>query len=194
MKRLLTLLALSITIVVQSQSIQPLGWCNGRAYFKTVGFPNNYQVQIQVVGQTVPFADYITPASGSTEYIFDVAQPSQNILVSVEYRFRNRNNSNWPNPWKQYQSISTLYGQCVVLPVRILRPTWKWLDDYTVEIALDIQTIEGETSVEFKFKGKSGKVYPTFYYTIKATDNPGKYIIQAVYTGSAWLIQSTKRK
>lgn len=127
-------LVLSLVIsTTMAHHIVAKGWCsvnNGRAFFQTAQFANNLEVQVRFYGTTNVVSTFNTPATGSTNVTFDVAQASQNTVVKVQFRYRtvgSPGNSGWSS-WEGSEnnntytsSITTIYSLCGgLLPVRFV--------------------------------------------------------------------------
>lgn len=192
MRTVLTGLILLLAISISAQTITPLGWCSGRAYFKIEELPNGYQVQIRVAGSVVPFMDYITPSSGSTTITVDVPQATQSVTIQIQVRYRNTDDSSWPNSWVSSTSVTSSFPGCASLPIRVGPPSAKWVDERTIEVHLDIQNVDSDVTLSFELMRKgvnNAPLYTPVSIRIPVNTPSGKYTATLVYFEKKWTIR-----
>lgn len=127
------MLALMVSINSFAHHLDAKGWCQfqgGKAFFQTVQFANNLEVQIRFYNTTAVIHSFNTPASGNTTTVFSVAQPVQNNTVKIQFRYRpvgSSGNSGWSS-WgdgdgdsnSYEQSTTNTYSGCSALPVKFI--------------------------------------------------------------------------
>jgi hypothetical protein len=131
MKKILVMLALLVSVNSFAHHLDAKGWCSvsgGRAFFTTVQFANNLNVQVQykpynASDNSDPWLtgyNFNTPAFGSTVTIFSLPQPVQSQRIKVRFRYKSTSSSNWSS-WSSSQNSSTsLYVGCSALPVKFV--------------------------------------------------------------------------
>jgi hypothetical protein len=141
MKQFLLIIFSLLTFNSYAHHLEALGFCSNKAYFKTVSFSPNLQVQTQYrnVGSTqwVQGPTFNVNSSGNS-VTFDVPQSSLTQLVEVRFRYKPQSSgwSNWSTP---LQSISTLYSLCASLPIKFKDITSKRIDANTIQITFEAE-------------------------------------------------------
>lgn len=130
MKKFLLFIVMSVLVTLTSfaHHLDDKGWCSnlsGRAFFVTVQFSNNLNVEVQYkpygANGNTPWqlgTAFTTPASGSTATIFNLPQPVQSQPIRVRFRYKSVSSSNWSEWSSSQQSGTYLYVGCGTLPVK----------------------------------------------------------------------------
>jgi len=173
MKKLLMLMTLIVSINCFGHHLDAKGWCDfqgGKAFFQTVSFSNNLEVQVRFYNTSTVVVTFNTPATGSTATVFSVAQPTQNGTVKIQFRYRHvgsSGNSGWSN-WgdgendsNTYEVSSTSpYSGCGSLPIHFEYIKTRKLDAHTIEV--EFKANETENQVRFNVQlSLDGKNYKT---------------------------------
>lgn len=159
MKKLLLMLALLVSINSFAHHLQPLGWCQfqgGKAFFQTVQFANNLEVQVRFYNTTAVVVSFNTPASGNTTTVFSVTQTAQSNTVKIQFRYRpvGGNNGSWsswgdgePDSNTYAESTTGTYSGCSSLPVKFISFSVTPADNNQFRVTFEV----GEVSEITKF-------------------------------------------
>ena len=133
MKKLLLGLVLSLVIstTISAHHLDPLGWCQftgGKAVFATGGFSNNVDVEVRYdltgVGNTgvnwVAGPSFTTNNTGSTLYVFSIAQANIIDKTTVQFRYKAHTSTTWGSWSGNYITTSSIYSGCSALPVKFV--------------------------------------------------------------------------
>lgn len=191
MKKIMLMLAMFISLSTFAHNLQPLGWCQfqgGKAFFQTVQFANNLEVQVRFYNTTTVVVSFNTPATGNTTTVFSVDQANQNTQVQIQFRYRpvgSSGNGGWsswgdgePDSNTYVLSATGVYSGCNALPVKFISFNVKPVanSDNQFQVTFEV----GEVSEITKFTITVSTDGKTFYPV--DVINPDPYQPNRVYT------------
>jgi hypothetical protein len=153
MKRFLVVLAMLVSFNSFAHHLDALGWCStggGKAFFITVQFSNNLNVQVQykpfnASGNSDPWLtgyNFNTTTSGNTTAIIGLPQPVKNQRIKVRFRYKNTSSSTWGSWSTEQNSLTTSYAGCGTLPVKFSSFSVEHVKDLTFKVTFKIEAGE----------------------------------------------------
>jgi hypothetical protein len=194
MRQFILLLTMFITLTCSAHHITALGWCsNGKAYFMTEAFDNNLDVQIELVqqGPNELVKSFTTPAVGATVVIFNVNQPVRTTTITIRFRYKVHNSSNWSSWSGNVISKTTFFNGCNTLPMRIGTPKAMWTGTSSIDVLFDVYELSGSNTLEFSLSGK-GVSYAPAKIVLPITSSAGAYIASLAYSDGSWKVINLK--